>query len=74
MLAFKMNELERSLSEAKAAGKEVRALTVINPGNPTGNCLAPENMREVVRGSFLNYVSWPGNTKTGCLLLGGFLC
>jgi hypothetical protein len=29
--------LEASLQRAKSAGKHVRAIAVINPGNPTGN-------------------------------------
>lgn len=41
-------ELERSIAAAKAAGRRVRAIVVINPGNPTGNCLSEENVREVV--------------------------
>ena len=28
-------------------GTKVRAMVVINPGNPTGQCLSIENMREV---------------------------
>jgi aspartate/methionine/tyrosine aminotransferase len=42
-----VDELERSLREAKTAGTNVRALCVINPGNPTGQCLSQENMSQV---------------------------
>jgi len=42
-------ELERSAAQAKRDGKVLRALAVINPGNPTGQCLSPENMVEVVK-------------------------
>ncbi|OQS06931.1 alanine aminotransferase 2, partial [Thraustotheca clavata] len=42
-------ELKRSIKEARAKGKEVRALVVINPGNPTGQCLSETNMREIVQ-------------------------
>jgi alanine transaminase len=43
-----VGELQRTLHEARNAGTEVRALCVINPGNPTGQCLSEENMREIV--------------------------
>lgn len=43
-----IDELERSAAEAKAAGRTLRALAVINPGNPTGQCLPYENMKQVV--------------------------
>jgi len=42
-------ELEKSLAEARAAGVSPRSLVVINPGNPTGNCLPLENMQQIVR-------------------------
>mmetsp|Transcript_63335 Transcript_63335/g.169333 ORF Transcript_63335/g.169333 Transcript_63335/m.169333 type:complete len:513 (-) Transcript_63335:34-1572(-) len=42
-------ELRRSIREARQEGVRVRAMVVINPGNPTGQCLGIENMREVVR-------------------------
>ena len=34
--------------QARAAGQCVRALVVINPGNPTGNVLDYDNQREIV--------------------------
>lgn len=43
------DELKRSLQEARDKGTNVRALAVINPGNPTGQALSEENMREIVR-------------------------
>ncbi|KAJ3045254.1 hypothetical protein HDV00_011126 [Rhizophlyctis rosea] len=43
-----LSELERSHEEATSKGLEVRALVVINPGNPTGGCLTQENMREII--------------------------
>lgn len=42
-------ELERQLAEARSKGVAVRALVVINPGNPTGQVLSRENQEEVVR-------------------------
>ncbi|KAJ1796077.1 alanine transaminase, partial [Coemansia sp. RSA 2399] len=44
-----ISDLERALSEARAAGTDVRALAVINPGNPTGGCLLESNIAEIVR-------------------------
>ncbi|KAJ1723197.1 alanine transaminase [Coemansia erecta] len=44
-----MSDLERALSEARANGTDVRALVVINPGNPTGGCLLSSNISEIVR-------------------------
>jgi len=43
-------ELKKSLDVARGKGVDVRGLVVINPGNPTGQCLSPDNMKEV-RGS-----------------------
>ncbi|EQC25667.1 alanine transaminase [Saprolegnia diclina VS20] len=42
-------ELTRSIEDARNAGKDVRALVVINPGNPTGQCLSENNMRDIVQ-------------------------
>ena len=44
-----IDELQRAVDEGRAAGKNVRALVVINPGNPTGQVLSEDDMREVVR-------------------------
>jgi alanine transaminase len=41
-------ELEASLSSASSRGVDVKALVVINPGNPTGNSLPVSNMRAIV--------------------------
>ena len=41
--------LRESLAVARAAGTDVRAMCVINPGNPTGQVLTEDNMREVGR-------------------------
>ncbi|KAJ0007247.1 hypothetical protein Pint_29451 [Pistacia integerrima] len=40
--------LRKQLEDAKAKGVTVRALVVINPGNPTGQVLAEENQRDIV--------------------------
>jgi len=44
-----VTQLEASLAQARASGVSCRGLVVINPGNPTGNCLPLENMQEIVR-------------------------
>lgn len=41
-------DLQRSLAEAKKKGTSIRALVVINPGNPTGQVLDEANMREII--------------------------
>ncbi|KAL2336344.1 hypothetical protein Fmac_010790 [Flemingia macrophylla] len=41
-------ELKKQLDAAKSKGINVRALVVINPGNPTGQVLAEENQRDIV--------------------------
>ena len=46
--ALPVSLLESELSKATAKGIETRGLVVINPGNPTGNCLSKENMKEIV--------------------------
>ncbi|KAJ1984524.1 alanine transaminase [Dimargaris verticillata] len=46
--------LERSLRRARSNGIDVRALVIINPGNPTGQCLIEENMREVIEFCYSN--------------------
>lgn len=41
-------ELERAYEEGAKNGILARALVIINPGNPTGQCLPRENMQEIV--------------------------
>ncbi|GBC06735.1 hypothetical protein RclHR1_07000005 [Rhizophagus clarus] len=43
-----MSQLASSLSAGRFKGLDVRALVIINPGNPTGQCLTEHNMREIV--------------------------
>jgi len=43
-----VNELQKSLNEAKSKGICVRALVFINPGNPTGQCLSEANLRDLI--------------------------
>merc|ERR1712037_605176 len=46
--ALDVKELERSIKEAKTRCK-VRAIVIINPGNPTGQVLTRENIEAVIR-------------------------
>mmetsp|Transcript_5673 Transcript_5673/g.17294 ORF Transcript_5673/g.17294 Transcript_5673/m.17294 type:complete len:479 (-) Transcript_5673:522-1958(-) len=41
--------LKQQLEDARSKGITVRGLVVINPGNPTGQCLSHDNQREVVQ-------------------------
>jgi alanine transaminase len=45
----KVDELKRAYLSARSEGTDVRALCVINPGNPTGNTLSEWNVREVIQ-------------------------
>ncbi|PPD80778.1 hypothetical protein GOBAR_DD22290 [Gossypium barbadense] len=45
---LEVSELKKLLQEAKSNGITVRALVVINPGNPTGQVLAEENQKAIV--------------------------
>lgn len=45
---MEVSELKKQLEAAQAKGITVRALVVINPGNPTGQVLAEDNQREIV--------------------------
>ncbi|EFJ51567.1 alanine aminotransferase [Volvox carteri f. nagariensis] len=47
--ALSVEELRRSLKEAREEGKLVRGLVFINPGNPTGQCLSQENLKELIQ-------------------------
>lgn len=47
--AMSVAELEHQLKDAQASGTTVRALCVINPGNPTGQVLDEANQRDVVK-------------------------
>merc|ERR1719464_17435 len=47
--AFTVPALEKAYADATARGVVVRALVVINPGNPCGANLSPKSLAEVVR-------------------------
>lgn len=43
-----VEQLTDTVAHARKQGTDVRALVIINPGNPTGQCLTAENMRDIV--------------------------
>ncbi|KAJ9691814.1 hypothetical protein PVL29_011097 [Vitis rotundifolia] len=45
---LEVSELQKQLEDAKSKGITVRALVVINPGNPTGQVLSEDNQRDIV--------------------------
>lgn len=46
--SMEAENLEKALLVGRQQGLNVRALVVINPGNPTGQCLTQENMEKVI--------------------------
>ncbi len=44
-----MDELNNAVNTARSKGINPRAIVVINPGNPTGQCLEVENMIEIIK-------------------------
>jgi aspartate/methionine/tyrosine aminotransferase len=46
---LKIHELERSFADAQAKGINVVAMVIINPGNPTGNLLSSDEVKDVVK-------------------------
>lgn len=45
---MKLDELTQRLKEARQNGTEVRAIAVINPGNPTGQVLTESSIRDIL--------------------------
>lgn len=46
---LEFSELENSINEARKAGKTVRAMVVINPGNPTGAIFSEETIQKIIK-------------------------
>mmetsp|Transcript_22445 Transcript_22445/g.62635 ORF Transcript_22445/g.62635 Transcript_22445/m.62635 type:complete len:317 (-) Transcript_22445:236-1186(-) len=44
-----MEQMEQSLADAKRRGIKVNSFVLINPGNPTGQVLPKESVRDIVR-------------------------
>jgi aspartate/methionine/tyrosine aminotransferase len=47
-------DLVRSYNEAKSKGIDVRAIIVINPGNPTGNIFNLESLQKILQFAYDN--------------------
>jgi len=43
-----VESIKKSLQDAKAAGTDVRAIVVINPGNPTGATLSADEIKSII--------------------------
>ncbi|CAA2975358.1 glutamate--glyoxylate aminotransferase 2 [Olea europaea subsp. europaea] len=46
--------LRQSVAQARSQGITVRAMVIINPGNPTGQCLSEANLKEVLQFCYQN--------------------
>ncbi|RCV42883.1 hypothetical protein SETIT_9G251000v2 [Setaria italica] len=46
---LEISDLKKQLEDARSKGIDVRALVVINPGNPTGQVLAEDNQCDIVK-------------------------
>ncbi|KAM0857841.1 hypothetical protein ACQ4PT_048207 [Festuca glaucescens] len=46
---LEISDVKKQLEDARSKGIDVRALVVINPGNPTGQVLAEENQYDIVK-------------------------
>lgn len=44
-----IQNLHQSVTQSRARGITVRAMVIINPGNPTGQCLSEANLKEILR-------------------------
>ncbi|KAL3379398.1 hypothetical protein AABB24_000221 [Solanum stoloniferum] len=44
-----INDLRQSIEQARQNGITVRAMVIINPGNPTGQCLSEQNLRQIIQ-------------------------
>lgn len=51
-----IEELERSYQESVKQGKRVKAIVVINPGNPTGSILSSDTIAKIIEFSVRNRV------------------
>ena len=43
-----VEKMEKALDESEKEGKNVKALVIINPGNPTGSILSAESIEKVI--------------------------
>ncbi|GAA5972972.1 hypothetical protein JCM11641_000347 [Rhodosporidiobolus odoratus] len=42
-------DLKKNIEKARHEGTVLKGMVVINPGNPTGNCLTKENMEDIIK-------------------------
>lgn len=54
--AANMEAMQQTVDDAAAAGRCVRGLVFINPGNPTGQCLTESNLQELVKLAVANKI------------------
>lgn len=47
--ALSLASLKKAVETARQQGKCVRGLVFINPGNPTGQCLSKDNLKELIK-------------------------
>lgn len=47
--ATDLSSIQSALADARDSGTDVRAIVVINPGNPTGGSLKPEQIKEILQ-------------------------
>jgi len=51
-----IDELKKIIVDSKARGKNIRSLVVINPGNPTGQVLSYDNIKDVIKVCYENSI------------------
>lgn len=44
-----IEDLRKNVEKARHDGTVLKGMVVINPGNPTGNCLTLENMQDIIK-------------------------
>jgi glutamate--glyoxylate aminotransferase len=54
--AMDAGNLQSVVDSAKNAGRSVRGLVFINPGNPTGQCLTQGNLQELIKFAYKNKI------------------
>ncbi|GAA5913036.1 hypothetical protein JCM6882_005543 [Rhodosporidiobolus microsporus] len=44
-----IEDVRQNVEKARQEGTTLKGMVVINPGNPTGNCLSKENMEDIIK-------------------------
>jgi len=47
--SLSLESLRKAVKDARARGTHVRGMVFINPGNPTGQCLSKDNLKELIK-------------------------